>query len=1304
LRHLITLLAFLSLSCAPKAPPELAADDAAMLERRIAEREYRVSHNGRGLQAPNRAHALRTYFTPAGIEVHERGANQLLFRLQLAGFGRGAAALAAPGAGELEHDAARVEIRRPGLVEWYVNSPSGLEQGFTLDERPAGDGPLMLELTLAHARVSLHGEALSFISESGRRLEYGKLAAFDADGRLLPARFELATAQRVRVVVDDVGATYPLLIDPLLTATADARLDGDQQDAWLGTGVASAGDVNGDGYADVIVGAPLYDTGIPDVGAAFVFHGSAAGIGDGGPSSADTQLESDQVLSRFGVAVAGAGDVNGDGYDDVIVGARDYDAGNNNEGCAFVFLGGSDGVASASVASANARLESNRTHGSMGASVASAGDVNADGYGDVIVGAPGFNSNGAAYVFLGSPEGIGNGSSSTAAGRIESTQFGSDLGHSVAKAGDVNGDGHDDVLIGAPDYDVGSGHSGAVFVLHGDPTGLAGTFPQSIAARIDGNNSFQDLGASVTGAGDLNGDGYADVVIGDPRFSTAPGQMMGAAFVFLGSSDGLPDGVATIVADAQLHGDQDDADFGRAVAGAGDVNGDGYADVIVCAPGYYGEELDSNGYPQPIPAAGAAFVFLGSPDGIPDGDVTSAAHAIVASELGAAFGIAVAGAGDVNGDGHSDVVVGAWRQSDAATDAGAAFVYHGGAEGIHSGTPSNAATHIEADQVGAQLGASVASAGDVNGDGYGDVIVGAPNYDPEVPSFHGAAFIFHGGPNGVEADGSEAADTRLDGDAAHAGLGRRVASAGDVNGDGYGDVLVGGSTGSVGTVYLFHGSANGIASGGVATAATQIVKGVNGGLGELASAGDVNGDGYADILVGAPFYEPFPSQAGSAFVFHGGANGISSGTLSDADTRLQSTGTVFGESVRGAGDVNGDGFGDVIVGDWSYTNGDSFEGAAFVFLGSAAGIVGSNPATAAARIESDQVNAFLGRSVSGIGDVNGDGYDDVGIGVRNYETLASQFDEGALFVIHGGPAGIPSGGPGIAAAKIDGDHFDTFLGEPVAAAGDVNGDGYGDVIVGADGFDVGGVVRGAAFVLLGSATGVESGNVAQVAGAQISSTEDQFEFGKALAGAGDVNGDGFADVIAGAPYYDRPPYNGGGSAFVFLGNTLGRRVVARQQTATGQPIQPWGASRESDGFRVSLRANHPDGSGAVRGEFEACPAGSDFGDGACVHALQPEWTVVDPSTPDVTLAHSFSDLGDGVLYHWRARVQHAPLRVTHVGVTAPPNPAHGPWRRIQAQAVTADVRVIPEPGAAVGLAAGCALLSWLGARRRRMAG
>ncbi|MFQ5482582.1 MAG: hypothetical protein ACE5ER_07470, partial [Nitrospinaceae bacterium] len=176
----------------PPLPSSVIDEDWwTRMQRGLAAGEYHASQNQQGLQAPNRAHNLRTYFGSEGIKVHDRTAkgSPELTSLSLIGMGRGAA-LTPVAAGVVTHSGVRVEIRRTGVVEWYVNSPQGLEQGFNLETRPPGAGPLALDLKVEGARSSLAGKSVVLTTEAGRRLHYGKLIALDAAGRTLESRLE----------------------------------------------------------------------------------------------------------------------------------------------------------------------------------------------------------------------------------------------------------------------------------------------------------------------------------------------------------------------------------------------------------------------------------------------------------------------------------------------------------------------------------------------------------------------------------------------------------------------------------------------------------------------------------------------------------------------------------------------------------------------------------------------------------------------------------------------------------------------------------------------------------------------------------------------------------------------------------------------------------------------------------------------------------------------------------------------------------------------------------------------------------
>ena len=279
--------------------------------------------------------------------------------------------------------------------------------------------------------------------------------------------------------------------------------------------------------------------------------------------------------------------MNGDGYSDVIVGARAYDNGETNEGRALVYHGSATGLSG----TAGWTAESDQAFADFGWSVRTAGDVNGDGYSDVIVGAECYNGcRGRAFVFHGSSTGLTAGSADWMG---ESEQVGARFGYSVGTAGDVNGDGYSDVIVGARFYDNGETDEGGAFVYHGGPTGLT---TGSADWTAESDQADAEFGVSVGAAGDVNGDGYSDVIVGAWLLDNGETDE-GRAFVYDGGSTGLTTGSADWTAES----DQANAWFGYSVGTAGDVNGDGYSDVIVGAPSYDNGQTDE----------GRAFVYLG---------------------------------------------------------------------------------------------------------------------------------------------------------------------------------------------------------------------------------------------------------------------------------------------------------------------------------------------------------------------------------------------------------------------------------------------------------------------------------------------------------------------------------------------------------------------------------------------------------------------------------------------------------------------------------------------------------------------
>ena len=303
-----------------------------------------------------------------------------------------------------------------------------------------------------------------------------------------------------------------------------ARLDdleGNQATAHFGWSVGTAGDVNGDGFSDVIVGAPAIRTVPAGRGGAFVYLGSAVGLA----TSPVWSVEGSQYAAHFGNSVGTAGDVNGDGYSDVIVGAYGYSNGETEEGRAFVYLGSASGPAASAVWIA----EGNQEWAIFGWKVGTAGDVNGDGFSDIIVGTYAYDNGqadeGRAYVYLGSAGGPAASPSWTA----ESDQVNGLLGISVATAGDVNGDGYSDVIVGVAGYDNVETDEGRALLYLGSASGLA----PSPASVIESNQAEARLGVSVATAGDVNGDGYADVIIGASGYDNGEAEE-GRAFLYYG--------------------------------------------------------------------------------------------------------------------------------------------------------------------------------------------------------------------------------------------------------------------------------------------------------------------------------------------------------------------------------------------------------------------------------------------------------------------------------------------------------------------------------------------------------------------------------------------------------------------------------------------------------------------------------------------------------------------------------------------------------------------------------------------------
>ncbi|MBK9332675.1 MAG: FG-GAP repeat protein [Ignavibacteria bacterium] len=947
-----------------------------------------------------------------------------------------------------------ISIENENLRVEYTNDEKGMRQDFIVNNKPEGDGQLRLNMKAeTNLKMLTGGDALIFIDKKGEhKMKYSSLKVWDANGKELRAYFEkppcrsatsplfqrgdrggLKNSNSYSIVVNDEGAVYPITIDPL-SSTPVWAAEINQTSANFGWSVATAGDVNGDGYSEVIVGAPYYDNGQTDEGGVFVYHGSVNGLS----LTPNWTKEINQASALFGLSVATAGDVNGDGYSDVIIGSPTYDSVHTDEGRAYVYYGSASGLQTGF----SWKFENNQAGANFGYSVSSAGDVNNDGYSDVIVGAPfydgGHTNEGRMTLFNGSSLGL----SITSDYNYESDQSNANLGFSVAAAGDVNADGYSDVIMGVHRWDWGFTNDGVIIVLHGNGT----TF--SFGAIRNGTQTGEFFGYSVSTAGDVNGDGYSDVIIGAPLYDNGQTDE-GKCYAYLGSAIGI---AATPVWTKESN--EISGQFGISVSTAGDMNADGFADVILGGNYLENGEVDE----------GRAYLYLGYSGGLDGGSWIN----YESNQANSQFGYSVATAGDINGDGYSDIIIGAYNYDNGHTNEGAAFVYLGSVTGMSTVAGWSAVGNL----TNSLFGESVSTAADVNGDGYSDVIVGAPYFDNGQAN-EGAAFVYHGSASGLSLTSNWSAE----GNQIFALFGNSVSSAGDVNGDGYSDVIVGANLfnngeSDEGAAFVYHGSASGLSltPNWSAEGNQDSVD-----FGEsVSTAGDVNGDGYSDVIIGAYRFDNGQANEGRAFVYHGSSAGLSTSPNWTAESNQVSA--LFGVSVSTAGDVNGDGYSDVIIGAYRYSNGQSFEGRAFVYHGSVTGLSNSINWTA----ESDQAEAAFGFSVSSAGDVNGDGYSDVIVGAYYYDN--GHLNEGAAFVYHGSASGLSL----TLNWSAEGNQTVEVFGFSVSTAGDINGDGYSDVIVGVKLFDNGHGDEGTAFIYNGSASGLSLTSIWSAEGNQIS--------------------------------------------------------------------------------------------------------------------------------------------------------------------------------------------------------------------------
>jgi hypothetical protein len=950
---------------------------------------------------------------------------------------------------------------------------------------------------------------------------------------------------------------------------------GNLVDDLVGYSVADAGDVNKDGYRDVLIGATGEElSGKTDVGAVYLVFGAPGRS----TSTTDTaaalspkgiKISGVAANDRWGRSVSGAGDFNKDGIDDFIVSTFGYDPfSRTNAGAAVVVFGKTSGWADIDLASFTSGSAGFWIYGAaagdnLGIYVSGAGDVNGDGVDDVIIGASAASplsrqNAGTTYVIFGH-------STATTSGAIDLAGFVSGSAgfkiygrypseYSAGRVSglqDVNGDGYDDIIVGSPDYvrPGGAINSGAIYVIFGHSNATAFTdidlaaLSSSQGFRAIGEAGNNRLGWSVCSAGDYNLDGYDDIVIG----STG-----NKAYLLFGHANttSFPDiDFATFATGSAVIAVSGSGGLGFSVSGGVDVNGDGVDDIGITAPQYS--------------SVGAVYVLFGraqlvaSDINLQSGLSAAVGYRIVGTAAASGYEWTVSLVRDFDGDGGGDVLVGipVADLSGRAAAGAACLVY--GEPPVPTSQPSRQPTSQPSRRPTSQP--SVQPSRQPSG---------APSRQPTTqPSRQPTGRPSHRPLKQRAGDVDLATWTKpaqgLDVWGALAGdsTGYSVADAGDVNKDGRRDVLLGAAFADMsgktdaGAVYLVFGSSSRSVSV-VDTVSTLPPVGIKisgaaagDGWGYTASGvGDFNKDSVDDFIVGSPNFDPLSrTDGGAAVVIFGKTSGwadidLASFTSGSAGFWIfgAAAGDCLGYVASGAGDVNGDGVDDVIIGASAANPLDRPDaGTAYVIFG--------HSAAAAAAFNTIDTSAFVSGStgfqifgavafdytsdrVSGAGDVNGDGYSDVIIGALAYDRSGGT-DCGAAVVIFGHSnttaftdidLAALSSGQGF---RITGAVTNDNLGSAVSSAGDFNHDGYGDIAIGSRANKM--------QVIFGHATSATFPDVdmatftAGSGGFLVSGSGD---FGASVSGGVDVNGDEVDDIVTTASTYSST-----GAAYVFYG-------------------------------------------------------------------------------------------------------------------------------------------------------------------------
>ncbi len=483
------------------------------------------------------------------------------------------------------------------------------------------------------------------------------------------------------------GTPPPRALSNIPLSQATTVLEGEYPGDYAGYSVAIVGDVNGDGFDDLAIGAPLSDALQDDGGKVYLVFGGLFGPESGSLGTTMASFVGEGLGDRAGQMVAAAGDVNGDGLDDLLIGAPFNDLGGPDAGRVYVILGRTTGwYPEMRLTHADFSFYGNSGElvGDLG--TLAGGDINGDGLSDIVIGVPHSSDSsreaGKVCIITGRESGWDKKAElSTVAFQLLGTDSDDWTGFSVDVVPDVNEDGRAELLIGAPHSSVMSVHGGQAYLFLGRPSlpVLSADVTNMSNASWVGAFEGEEAGVGVAGAGDVTGDGFQDFVIGAWGVSSNRGY--GRFYLVQGQvnyADNPEDAVSLplSLSMATITPAGDDY-IGRPGIGVGDTNGDGFDDLLLGdyladSPGIF-EKTGGN--------AGAAYFFFGrtTPAWATIANVSQADYVFYGESSSNYAGHALGGNGDLNDDGYPDLAIGAFGAgTEARPNVGRVYVYYGG--------------------------------------------------------------------------------------------------------------------------------------------------------------------------------------------------------------------------------------------------------------------------------------------------------------------------------------------------------------------------------------------------------------------------------------------------------------------------------------------------------------------------------------------------------------------------------------------------------------------------------------------------